>query len=171
MEARISITGNVGTDVEGGTGRTGRPFAAFRLGCSPGYRERESGRWIDEQTIWLRVRCHGDLARNVMMSVHKGQAITVNGRLRVDAWTDSNGQPRERFEIVADEVGHNLLYGTANYARTRVRVADEPHPSRWGVPTEPPSDLPDMPESVGAVDEPATTDVEDASVQQEAAVA
>lgn len=120
MDARITITGNVGTAVEAGTSKLGRPFASFRLACSPGYWDRAKQQWVEEGTVWLRVRCHGELARNVAASVQKGQPLTVAGRLRVDTWVDTFGVVHERFEVVADEVGHNLALGTANFVRQRM---------------------------------------------------
>ena len=49
-DATISLSGNVGTDVEFHEG-DGWAYARFRLACTP--RFQRQGEWVDGETTWL----------------------------------------------------------------------------------------------------------------------
>lgn len=115
MEANVTITGHVGTDVDLRTPRTGMSVATFRLGCTP--RVRRQGSWGDGVTTWITVTTFGALAENVHGSVGRGDPVLVNGRLRTEAWTSSDGEPRERLIIEAQVVGHDLSRGTTEFRK------------------------------------------------------
>src|SRR5450756_72466 len=79
MEMAVTMTGNVGSDIEHRVTRTGLATASFRMACTPRvYRE---GEWHDQTTTWIGVECFRGLADNVSSSLGKGEPIIVQGRL------------------------------------------------------------------------------------------
>lgn len=117
MDAQISITGNVGTEVEVRATRNQQPMATFRVACTPRYRA-SSGEWTDTDTTWMTVRCYRWLAENVATSLRKGDPVVVVGRLRTSVWNDDKGVRHERAEIDAASVGHDLTRGTTHFRRS-----------------------------------------------------
>ncbi|MFT3877544.1 MAG: single-stranded DNA-binding protein [Propioniciclava sp.] len=119
MEAEVVISGNVGADVEWRTderygARASFPVAATRRGL-------REGKWVDLDTTWYRVTCWRQLAMHVIESVKKGDAVLVNGRLRIDRWVDAHGMPRAEFAVDATWVAPDLRRGTARFVRARLR--------------------------------------------------
>ena len=114
MEARVTVSGNVGAGVEFSTTQTGRSRAVFRLACTP--RFQRQGSWTDDQTIWLRVVCWRNLADNVADSINKGDPVTVVGRLRNSVWDDDDGH-HQRLELDAETIGHDLRRGVSTFRR------------------------------------------------------
>jgi single-strand DNA-binding protein len=48
--------------------------------------------------------------------VKKGERILVTGRLRIREWENA-GKAGTNIEIEAESLGHDLLWGTANFSR------------------------------------------------------
>lgn len=114
MDALMSLSGNVGTDIDFTTG-DGWAFARFRLASTPRLRRYE--KWIDGETTWINVRCSGRLADNVRASLAKGDPVVVVGKLRTHAW-ESNGERQERLVVEASSVGHDLTRGTTRFTKS-----------------------------------------------------
>lgn len=140
------FVGTAGSDCRHGTLTDGRAWASFRLAVNFGFYDTEKGEYREIDTSWYDVSCYGDLAPNVMASVHKGDAVIVAGRLRIREWTDDNGKSGRSAQIVAEAVGHNLRFGTAKWARNirnGARPAGQQKDNHWQVdgpdaPPEPP---------------------------------
>lgn len=116
MEAYLTISGYVGGDVEfRRTERTSTPRATFRLACTP--RVRRLGAWTDDPTTWLTVTCWRALAEHVAESFHRGDAVTVVGRVRTQVWTDAEGEQQTRTVVEATTAGHDLTRGVASFRR------------------------------------------------------
>ena len=115
MEANVWMTGRVGGEVE--LRDAASPWVTFRLGCTP--RVVRGGEWGDEQTIWVTVSCGGRLAEHVKLSLDKGDAVIVGGRLRLRQWVDANGVEHQQLQIRATTVGHDLTSGCATFYRLK----------------------------------------------------
>ncbi len=125
MEAVITITGYVGTEVEA---RAGGAVAKFRLASTP--RVKSKGEWGDGATTWIEVACFRSLAEHVLSSVRKGDPVVAVGRLRTNTW-EKDGQSFERLVLEAEVVGHDLNRGTSAFRRMagiRPQVDQEPPP-------------------------------------------
>lgn len=117
MEAQLTVTGWVGTDVEL------RPaaddltaWATFRLASTP--RFHRNGEWVDGNTTWLTVKTFRSLAENVAISLRRGTPVIVVGRLRTDVWDDpKTGERQERQVLEATTVGHDLSLGSSRFKR------------------------------------------------------
>ncbi|MFT3832515.1 MAG: single-stranded DNA-binding protein [Micropruina sp.] len=126
MDATITVTGNVGSDIDVRTDDTNEwAYAAFRLACTP--RFVRNGTWRDGETTWLNVNCRNRmLSLNVQASVNKGDPLIVTGRLSTWSWTNSEtGEIRERLVLEAIAVGHDLSRGTTAFRKTE-RPAQQP---------------------------------------------
>lgn len=119
MSDRIEITvrGRLGADPLRRVGANGTVWATFRLGASPSYRDAQTGLFKDGRTEWFTVKAWGNLAANVLESVHRATPVVVRGKVYVDTWTGKNGE-RWDHVIHADTVAVDLSSGTANFVRT-----------------------------------------------------
>ena len=117
MSDTITVRGYVATEVRSTTADSGLAIASFRM-CSTERRyDREAGSWVDGQTNWYSVSLFRQLATNAAFSIHKGDRVIVAGRLKVRQWALDDGRSGTSVDIDAETVGHDLLWGTANYRR------------------------------------------------------
>ena len=114
MDALISLSGNIGTDVEFQDGE-GWSYARFRLACTP--RFLKQGEWTDGETPWVTVRCTNRTAINVRDSLKKGDPVLVSGKLRTHVWQNSEGERQDRLVVEAVSLGHDLTRGTSVFQR------------------------------------------------------
>lgn len=115
MDAIVSMTGRLGTDVEGRISRKGAEYAKFRLATSK--RILRDGEWVDGATTWVSVRCYRQLGANVQLSLRRGQAVVVVGKLRVETWVSEAGVERESTVLEAMAVGHDLNWGVTRWCK------------------------------------------------------
>ena len=114
-ESHLTIRGWVGGDVDVRQVGEGQ-LATFRVGSTPRY--LKDGQWVDRPTSWYTVNCWRTLGGNVARSVRRGDAVVVEGRVRVDVW-EREGQPNVTTWIIeAVTVGHDLTRGTAAFTKT-----------------------------------------------------
>lgn len=123
QDALITLTGNVGTDVEYSEG-AGWSLARFRLACTP--RRVAQGVWVDQETTWIAVTVWGRMATNVNTSLAKGDPVVVTGKLRTSAWQSADGTRHERLVVEASAIGHDLARGTSTFQRTQRVVITDP---------------------------------------------
>lgn len=123
MDANISFTGNLGTDVDF-VRKDNWCGARFRVAQTPRY--MRDGAWIDGETTWLSVRVNGRLAENCKNSLTKGDPVVVVGRLRTQVWTTPEGVQREQQVVQAVSVGHDLQRGRSQMIRPAPRPEEAP---------------------------------------------
>ena len=112
----VTLVGNVVTDVSGSTTPGGAEIAWFRLASTPRRYDRPTGRWVDGDTSYVRVSCWRQLARNVVVSIAKGDPVIVTGRLRVREW-ERDDRKGIAVEVDASAVGHDLSRGVSRFLR------------------------------------------------------
>jgi single-strand DNA-binding protein len=115
-----TIVGFVAQDPSIRTTQSGKVLTKMRIGVTPRYRD-SGGHWHDSEPSYFDVACWGRLAHHVRNSLHKGEPITLKGRLRVSTFEDKSGNRRQSVEITADTVGHDLNRGPANYLRPQMQ--------------------------------------------------
>jgi single-strand DNA-binding protein len=114
----VTLQGWVGGDVT--LRKAGDSFvASFRLGCTPRHYRRDTDTWTDDETQWFTVSAWRTLGENCEQSLTRGDAVVVQGRLRLSTWTDGNGVEQRTWEVVATSVGHDLNRGTSRFTRPR----------------------------------------------------
>ncbi len=123
MDANVSITGNLGTDVDV-VRKDGWCGGRFRIAQTPRY--LRDGQWSDGETTWMSVRVSGRLAENCERSLRKGDPVVVAGRLRTQAWITEDGTRHEQLVIQASSVGHDLQRGVSTFIRPAPRPEEAP---------------------------------------------
>jgi single-strand DNA-binding protein len=117
MSDNITVRGFVATEIRSSTTPGGVAAASFRLGSTYRRYDRTSNTWVDGNTNWFTVQGYRQLAGNIGCSVKKGQRVIVVGRLKMRSW-EKDGRVYHDAEIDADSVGHDLMWGSANFTRT-----------------------------------------------------
>ncbi|WP_019032529.1 single-stranded DNA-binding protein [Salinispora arenicola] len=93
--------------------------ANFRVASTARRLDRDSGRWVDGNSLRVRVNCWRRLAEGVAASVMVGDPVIVSGRLHTRDWTDETGNHRTHYELEAVAVGHDLSRGRGRFQRFR----------------------------------------------------
>jgi len=123
FDTYLTIVGNVMTAPEWRrTSQSNALVANFKVASTARRYDRDSGRWIDGNSLRVRVSCWRRLAEGVAASVMVGDPVIVVGRLYTRDWTDTEGNTRVTYEMEAAVVGHDLSRGRARFARTRQTV-------------------------------------------------
>ena len=140
----VTVTGNLCADPELRYTSTGTPVATFTVASTERALNKETGKYEDSGTLFLRVNCWRHLAEHVAESAEKGTRVTVTGSLKQRSWEDKDGAKRTSYEVQAEEVGVSLLWATAKVsksARTSGPVPEDPW-SAGGTPPEPAEEEP-----------------------------
>ncbi|HNM96618.1 MAG TPA: single-stranded DNA-binding protein [Marmoricola sp.] len=115
-ETWATLQGWVGTDVIARDTPYGT-VTSFRIGCTP--RFMRNGQWSNGTTSWYTVNAWRTLGDNVARCVQKGDAVVVHGRMRLDTWRRTEGEPETTRAIIeATFVGHDMNRGTSVFARS-----------------------------------------------------
>ncbi len=117
MTDNITVRGFVATEIKSSTTPGGVPTANFRMGATERRFDRKSDTWIDGNTNWFTVQGYRQLAGNMGCSIKKGQRVIVVGKLKLRSW-EKDGRIHHAVEIDAESVGHDLMWGSANFIRT-----------------------------------------------------
>ena len=104
MKPIITVTGNVGKDVElKFSGAENMAVATFSLAHTP-RTLTAAGEWQDGETMWFKVVTFRSKAEKIADTVQKGDSVLVVGTLKQSSYVDKEGKDRTSLEIVADEV-------------------------------------------------------------------
>ncbi|WP_431977235.1 single-stranded DNA-binding protein [Micromonospora haikouensis] len=124
FDTHVTIVGNVLTAPEWRrTTQSGTLVANFKVASTARRLDRGSGRWVDGNSLRVRVNCWRKLAEGVAASVMVGDPVVVAGRLYTRDWTDDAGNHRTVYELEAVAVGHDLSRGRGRFLRNRPNVA------------------------------------------------
>ncbi|WP_433529582.1 single-stranded DNA-binding protein [Micromonospora sp. CA-263727] len=144
FDTYVTIVGNVLTAPEWRrTAQSNTLVANFKVASTARRLDRDSGRWVDGNSLRVRVNCWRKLAEGVAASVALGDPVVVCGRLYTRDWTDDAGNHRTLYELEAVAVGHDLSRGRGRFLRNRPSLTtsavsdDEAEQRVHGEPTEP----------------------------------
>ena len=114
----VSLTGNTTRDPELSFTAGGTAVAAFGLAINSRKKDTD-GSWIDGDPQFFDIKAFGELAENIAESISKGTRVVINGRLNYSSWEskDDSGK-RSKVEIIADSIGADLRWATAQVTRT-----------------------------------------------------
>ena len=126
FDTSIVIVGNVLTAPEWRkTNNSGHVVANFRVASTSRRFDRETGRWVDGNSLRVRVVCWRKLAEGIAASLKVGDPVVVTGRLYTRDWTDNDNNARTSYEMEAVAVGHDLARGRGRFYRTRLAPTSE----------------------------------------------
>ncbi|HST82052.1 MAG TPA: single-stranded DNA-binding protein [Kineosporiaceae bacterium] len=115
-EIQVTLRGNVASEPRHVRFDDGNSLTSFRLASTVRRYDRERQEWVDRGTTYVNVTCRKAMAVNAATSVRKGQPMVVTGKLTERYWS-ANGRSGQTLEIHAEGLGHDLSYGTAEFAR------------------------------------------------------
>lgn len=136
---KIILVGNLGRDPELRYTTQGTPVCSFTLATNE--RRRDRAGETQDVTTWFRVTLWGRQAETASQYLTKGRPIYVEGRLRVEEWTDKDSRTRYTLEVHATDmqfIGARGDEATASTAPSTARSGDTSTPSPSG---EPPSNV------------------------------
>jgi single-strand DNA-binding protein len=141
MSDQVTVVGLVATTPRHLVTQDGLPITSFRLASSHRKFDRKENKWIDGETNWFTVTAFRQLAINSAGSVAKGDRVLVTGKLRVRDW-DNGERAGTSVEIEADNLGHDMSWGSSVFTRTV--LVREPEPSDEAEEAEEPSPEPEL---------------------------
>ena len=124
-----TVIGNAVTDVSLRVTSSGTSVASFRIASNSRRFDKSTNSWIDQEPSYLSITAWSQLAENVALSVHKGQALVVTGKLKVRQWQDAD-KSGTNVEIDATSIGHDLNRGTSEFTKVK-RVSEFYEQDPW----------------------------------------
>lgn len=114
----LTVSGNAGGDAEVRFTPSGTAVCSFSVAVNRQWRNKDTQEW-EKSVSFFDVICWKDLAENVGGSVHKGDRVTVTGRLEQRTWETDAGEKRSKIEVVADDVALSLKWATGSVQRNQ----------------------------------------------------
>lgn len=99
---KIILVGNLGRDPELRYTPQGTPVCSFTMATNE--RRRDRAGESQDVTTWFRVTLWGRQAETASQYLTKGRPLYVEGRLRVEEWTDREGRSRYTLEVHATDM-------------------------------------------------------------------
>lgn len=99
---RIILVGNLGRDPELKYTTQGTPVCNFTMATNE-KRKDKTGE-MQDVTTWFRVTLWGRQAETASQYLTKGRPVYIEGRLRVDEWTDRDSKARYTLEVHATDM-------------------------------------------------------------------
>ena len=119
---KIILVGNLGRDPELRYTPQGTPVCSFTLATNE--RRKDKAGEMQDVTTWFRVTLWGRQAETASQYLTKGRPVYVEGRLRVEEWTDRDGKARHTLEVHATDM--QFIGGSRNEEGSVPRGAPEP---------------------------------------------
>ena len=94
---KIIIVGNLGRDPELRYTPQGQAVCNFSMATTE-KRKAASGE-MQDHTTWFRVTLWGKQAENASKYLQKGKAVYIEGRLRLEEYTDKEGKTRQTLDV------------------------------------------------------------------------
>ena len=136
----VTITGNLTQDPDLRYTQGGNAVANLSVAVNRRVRDKDTNEWRDELDGYFDVNIWRDYAENVAESLHKGDRVTVIGRLRKRSYENKEGQTVWVTEIEADEVTPSLRWAKASVDKAgRGGGSRQPVGAGAPAPTEPPA--------------------------------
>jgi single-strand DNA-binding protein len=166
---KVMLIGRLTRDPEArsfvSNGRNGK-VAKFGLGVKYMLDKKNptTGEWEGGESAFVDVevfnRENRQLADLVEQRLRKGQQVYVEGRLRLNKWTDKDGQERQKLLVVADNIEFLEPRSDGGEGMSRPRTSTQPAaPARKGpAPSAPPSGYDDDNGGMDTMDEPPQGD-------------
>ncbi len=99
---KIIIVGNLGRDPELRYTPQGTPVCSFTVATND-KRKDKTGEQQDI-TTWFRVTVWGRQAETASQYLTKGRPVYIEGRLRMEEWSDRDGKQRSTLEVHATDM-------------------------------------------------------------------
>jgi len=107
MVNSVMLLGRLTRDVEGRNFQNGGKVAAFGLAVNGRKKNPTTQQWEDDP-VFIDCELFGSAEHSVkadlaLSSLHKGSLIFLEGRLKLDQWTDQQGGKRSKLKVVVED--------------------------------------------------------------------
>lgn len=99
---KIIIVGNLGRDPE--LRYTPQGTAVCNFSMATNERRKDKNGEFQDQTTWFKITLWGRQAENASKFLSKGRSVYIEGRLRLDEWTDREGKTRQTLDVNATDM-------------------------------------------------------------------
>ena len=113
---KVILVGNLGRDPELRYTAQGTPVCTFSVATSE--RKKDKNGEQQEITTWFRVTLWERRAEAASQYLSKGMPVYIEGRLRVEEFTDRDGKLRHSLEVTATDM--KFLGGRQDREESRV---------------------------------------------------
>lgn len=141
-EPNITVVGNIASDPDLRFSPGGVAVLSFTVASTPRSKDRDTGNWVDGETLWVRVTAFHKDAENGAESLLKGTRVIVTGRLQQESWEDKEGNKRTSLKLLADEIGVSVKWASVKVSKVErgstAPVRSTPADDPWA--TSPSSD-------------------------------
>ena len=97
---KVILMGNLTRDPQLRYLPSNTPLCEFGLAVSRRYRDRDGNQ--KEDVCFVDITAWGRQAETINQYMSKGKPILVEGRLKLDQWTNQEGQKRSKLTVVAE---------------------------------------------------------------------
>lgn len=104
----ITVTGNVTAEPELKRLNDGKALVNLTIASTPSRYDKDSGGYIDGETMFLRATAWRNLAENIALSVHKGSLVIAQGKLISRSYIDKNDAQQTVLQLDLIELGVGL---------------------------------------------------------------
>src|SRR4029450_1652739 len=94
---KIILVGNLGRDPELRYTPQGTPVCSFSLATNE--RRKDKAGEMQDQTTWFKVTLWNRQAETAAQYLQRGNPVYIEGRLRVEEYTDRDGNKRHSLEV------------------------------------------------------------------------
>lgn len=94
---KIIVVGNLGRDPELRYTPQGTAVCDFSIATNE--KKRDKAGEMQDVTTWFRITLWNKLAENASKYLNKGSSVYIEGRLRIEEWTDKDGKNRSTLEV------------------------------------------------------------------------
>lgn len=99
---KVILVGNLGRDPELRYTPQGTPVCSFSMATNE--RRKDKTGEMQDHTTWFRITLWGRQAETASQYLTKGRPVYIEGRLRVEEWTDRDGKQRHTLEVHATDM-------------------------------------------------------------------
>ena len=99
---KIILVGNLGRDPELRYTPQGTPVCSFTVATNEKRKDRAGE--MQDVTTWFRVTLWGRQAETASQYLTKGRPVYIEGRLRLEEYTDKDGNKRQSLEVNASDL-------------------------------------------------------------------
>jgi single-strand DNA-binding protein len=134
---KIIIVGNLGRDPELRYTPQGIAVCSFTMATNEKRRDKSGD--LQDVTTWFKVTLWRQQAENASKYLSKGSAVYIEGRLRIEEWTDRDNNNRYTLDVQATEmqfIGSRSDGPSGEFSGS----PDDSEPSFSGPPAEKASD-------------------------------
>jgi single-strand DNA-binding protein len=99
---KITVVGNLGRDPELRYTPQGNAVCNFSMATNE--KRRDKSGESQDITTWFRITLWGKQAENASKYLTKGSSVYIEGRLRVEEWSDRDGKSRYTLDVHATDM-------------------------------------------------------------------